>query len=55
MNVKWMMLIVIVLVVAILAINLFVPKKINLADGTIKIFGKDQDPATVDNPTKPVV
>lgn len=39
MNIKWMVLIVIVLVLGLTAMELFVPRKFN-ADGTISFFGK---------------
>jgi hypothetical protein len=45
MNIKWMVLILMILVVGLIAMQLFVPQKVN-ADGTITTFGKK----SADNP-----
>jgi len=53
MNTKWLLVIVIILVVGVIAVQLFVPQKIDLADGTVKIFGNDNaEPAPVDTTTQ---
>ncbi|MCH2225791.1 MAG: hypothetical protein MK066_13560 [Crocinitomicaceae bacterium] len=45
MNIKWMVLIVIILVLGLFAMELFVPKKIDLAGGTVSTFKKEAIPA----------
>lgn len=57
MNIKWMVVIVMILVVASIVISLTVPKKVN-ADGTISTFNKKdsaEEPTAIEEAVQEIV